>query len=168
MAGPTPSELPHGEWLETRAMYLSEAYDLNFEDCRNNLLKQETVLQKSADHDETVLWFEHDLFCQINMIYLLDWFSKQPLGETKLSLICIGEFPGVEDFRGLGQLTGKQLSSLFDGRHRVTEKEIGLAAQAWGAYCSTDLWLGGVHLNGADLWRWESHDNELTGVMRKG
>jgi hypothetical protein len=138
MAGPTPSGMSPDEWLATRARYLSDAYDLNLEDCRDNLLKQEAALQRFSEHDEAILWFEHDLFCQINLIYLLDWFAKQSLGKTKLSLICIGEFPGVEDFRGLGQLSGEQLTSLFDGRHRVTEQDFGLATQAWAAYCSAD------------------------------
>jgi len=138
MVGPTPSGLSTDEWFATRAKHLAEAYDLNVEECRNGLLKQEAILQSSLQHDEIILWFEHDLFCQINLIYLLDWFSKQPPERTKLSLICIGEFPGVADFRGLGQLTGKQMATLFDGRHLVTEKEFGLAAQAWAAYCSTD------------------------------
>lgn len=138
MAGPTPSGLSPDEWLITRASHLSEAYDLNLEDCLDNLQKQDAVLQSFSEHDETVLWFEHDLFCQINLIYLLDWFSKQSLGETRLSIICIGEFPGIEDFRGLGRLTGDELASLFSGRHEVTETDFGLANQAWAAYCSKD------------------------------
>jgi len=138
MAGPTPSGLSPDEWLTTRARYLSDAYDLNSEDCGMNLLKQEAALQNCSEHGETILWFEHDLFCQINLIYLLDWFSNQSRDKNKLSLICIGVFPGVEDFRGLGQLTGEQLASLFDDRHQVTQKEFGVAKQAWEAYCSTD------------------------------
>ncbi len=138
MAGPTPRGLSPDEWLTTRARYLSDAYDLNSEDCGMNLLKQEAALQNCSEHGETILWFEHDLFCQINLIYLLDWFSNQSRDKNKLSLICIGVFPGVEDFRGLGQLTGEQLASLFDDRHQVTQKEFGVAKQAWEAYCSTD------------------------------
>jgi hypothetical protein len=44
----------------------------------------------------------------------------------------------MEDFRGLGQLTGEQLASLFDRRHEVTDAELSLAARAWAAYCSAD------------------------------
>ncbi|HXU37366.1 MAG TPA: hypothetical protein VN937_13475 [Blastocatellia bacterium] len=138
MAGPTPKGLSPDDWLTTRASYLIAAYDLNSEDCRNKLLKQEAALQNCSEHDETILWFEHDLFCQINLIYLLDWFSKRPPGKGSLSLICIGEFSGVEDFRGLGQLTGEQLASLFDKRNHVSKREFDLATQAWAAYCSTD------------------------------
>jgi hypothetical protein len=138
MAGPTPNGLSSDEWFATRARHLAEAYDLNLESCRSDLLKQEGVLQRSLEHDEVVLWFEHDLFCQINLIYLLDWFSKRSLGKTKLSLICVDSFPGVEDFRGLGQLTGEQVASLFDGRCEIGNKDFAVAARAWAAYCSAD------------------------------
>ena len=138
MAGPTPSNLSSEEWIETRAKHLTEAYGLDLEECRNNALKQEATQRRFREHEEVVLWFEHDLFCQINLIYLLDWFSKQSLAKTRLSLICIDEFPGVEDFRGLGQLTGAQLASLFDKRQRVTDSELTVARQAWAAYRSSD------------------------------
>src|SRR5690348_3540514 len=66
MAGPAPGDLSPVEWIETRAQHLAEAYDLDFEESRNDLLKQEAVLKGFPKHDEIVLWFEHDLFCQIN------------------------------------------------------------------------------------------------------
>jgi hypothetical protein len=138
MAGPTPASLSGDKWMDVRAKFLSEEYDLKLDDCKSDLLKQEATLQRFSEYDEIILWFEHDLFCQINLIYLLGWFSKQPLDKTRLSLICIGEFPGVKDFRGLGQLTGEQLASLFDGRHEVTEQELRLASRAWAGYCSAN------------------------------
>ena len=136
MAGPAPEGLSLEAWREARAKFLADEYELKFEDCRKDLLQQEAALERFTEHDETILWFEHDLFCQINLIYLLDWFSKRPVDKTRLSLICVGEFPGVEDFRGLGQLTGEQLASLFGTRHEVTTEELGLAARAWAAYVS--------------------------------
>jgi len=68
------------------------------------------------------------------LLYLLDWFNGRDLGNTKLSLVCIGEFPGVEDFRGLGQLNAAQLASLFDQRREVTATEMALGSAAWEAY----------------------------------
>ncbi|HTF38568.1 MAG TPA: DUF1835 domain-containing protein [Blastocatellia bacterium] len=137
MEGPVPGGLSPDEWLEVRARFLAEAYE-KVENCKKDLRDQEAWLRRFSEHDETILWFEHDLFCQINLIYLLDWFSKQSMGKTRLSLICVGGFPGVEDFRGLGQLTGEQLASLFDRRHEVSEPELSLAARAWAAYWSAD------------------------------
>ena len=121
---------------ESSCEVFAEAYEVKLEDCEKNLLIQEAALAGFTEHDETILWFEHDLFCQINLIYLLDWFSKQSRGNTRLSLICIGEFPGKESFRGLGELTGEQLTSLFERRHEVADAEFELATRAWAAYCS--------------------------------
>lgn len=136
MEGPTPKGLSDDEWMTVRARFLAGAYEMASEKCEKDLREQNAWLSRFSEHDETILWFEHDLFCQINLIYLLDWFSKRSMEKTRLSLICVGEFPGVEDFRGLGQLTGQQLASLFDERHEVTEPELSLAARAWTAYCS--------------------------------
>ncbi len=136
MAGPTPRNLSLDRWIDVRAKHLSEAYEVSFDKCKKDLSALYAGLQTSSQHDEIVLWFEHDLFCQVNLIHVLDWFSKQALGKTKLSLICIGTFPGKKNFRGLGELTPAQLASLFDQRHEVSRVEINLAAEAWAAYCS--------------------------------
>ena len=135
MEGPTP-DTPGDEFRETRAQFLAEAYDIEIEKVKTDQRDQEAWLARISEHDETILWFEHDLFCQINLIYLLDWFSKRSPAPSKLSLICVDQFPGIEDFRGLGQLTGEQLASLFDKRHEVSQSKIALAARAWAAYRS--------------------------------
>jgi hypothetical protein len=85
-----------------------------------------------------VLWFEHDLFCQVHLIYLLNWFGQRQLGQTKLSLICIGEFPGKPNFRGLGELNSDELASLFPKRQPVTAEQLKVGAAAWQAYSSSD------------------------------
>lgn len=138
IAGPTPAGVLGEDWRRLRAAHLADAYGVDREQCEQGLLRQEEILSSYADHDELVLWFEHDLFCQVNLIYLLDWFNGRDLGATKLSLICIGEFPGVEDFRGLGQLNAEQLASLFSSRHEVTMAEMRLASAAWTAYRAPD------------------------------
>ena len=58
------------------------------------------------------------------------------MNKTKLSLVCINQFPAVGNFRGLGELNPEQLASLFETRHEVTDAELDLAVRAWAAYCS--------------------------------
>ena len=138
IAGPTPGGLTSEDWRRIRAQHLSDAYGVDNQECKRDLLEQEETLASFPDHEEVVLWFEHDLFCQVNLIYLLDWFSQRDLGKAKLSLICIDTFSGIQNFRGLGQLNADQLASLFGSRHEVTPAEMELAAAAWDAYCSPD------------------------------
>lgn len=136
ITGPTPSGLSDNAWRRVRSAHLSEAYGVDKQKCERDLLSQEETLGSFSEHDEVVLWFEHDLFCQLHLIYLLDWFSRRDLGKTTLSLISIGEFPGKENFRGLGELMPDELASLFPKRQRLTPAQIAIATAAWENYCS--------------------------------
>src|ERR1044072_5553833 len=139
ITGPTPAGVSGDEWLNLRARHLAEGYGADLQACEKDLLKQQEVLQSFAQHDEVVLWFEHDLFCQLHLIYLLNWFAtERATAKIRLSLICVGEFPGKENFRGLGELSPAELASLFPGRGEVTDTQLRTAGSAWGAYSSPD------------------------------
>ena len=136
--GPTLRDLSEEEWCRARTEYLSQSYGIDYDECQHDFLQQSETLKSFSEHEEVVLWFEQDLFCQLNLLYLLDWFSKAEPGNTKLSLINIGKFPGRENFRGLGELNADELASLFPQRHRVSPAELHLSREAWAAFCSPD------------------------------
>lgn len=72
------------------------------------------------------------------LIRLLDWFARRELGHTRLSLICIGEYPGVPGFRGLGEVQADQLGPLLDTRLDVLLPQIQLGHAAWRAFTGSD------------------------------
>ena len=85
-----------------------------------------------------MLWYEHDLFDQLNLIQVLTWIAGSDLMRREISLICIGSFPGRPDFKGLGELTPSELASLFETRQRVVNAQYTLAQRAWVAFRSSD------------------------------
>jgi hypothetical protein len=98
----------------------------------------QAILQKIDrvnEYDEVVLWFEHDLLCQINMMYLLNRLLMTDCQST-VSLICINHFPGITSFLGLGQLNPAQLASLFPYRRRLHSDDLQYAGVYWKAYNS--------------------------------
>jgi hypothetical protein len=95
-------------------------------------------LSRYDAYDEVVFWFEHDLFCQINLIFLLASFAHKQVGKTRLRLVCIGEFDGVKPFKGLGQLTGTQLAKLYPMGVTLTAQDLTTAEMAWRLVASTD------------------------------
>jgi hypothetical protein len=136
--GPAPNNIDDTEWRRIRAQHLSEAYSVEQAEIETELRAQEDKLASFAYYDEVVLWFEHDLFCHVHLIYLLDWFGQRHLEETKLSLIYVGSFPGRENFRGLGELSPEEMGSLFPSRQPVTTEQFNLANRAFAAYRSSD------------------------------
>jgi hypothetical protein len=136
--GPTPAGLSIEGWREVRAQFHAESRGLTLEEARRYLRACEETLIAVSRHNETVLWLDHRLSDQLILIKALDWFNRLHLDRARVSLICVGSYPGVSRFVGLGQLTAGQLASLADTRLRVSEAQFRLAGAAWSAFTSSD------------------------------
>lgn len=136
--GPAPAGLPPERWRKVRARYLAEAGYAGYDECLAELTDWDRAVEEARSYEEVVLWFEHDLFDQLLLIRLLDGFAAREIGPPRLSLICIGEFPGIEPFHGLGQLTPEQLGPLLETRQPVTREQLTLARHAWRVFCSPE------------------------------
>jgi hypothetical protein len=123
---------------EERAAYLEKAMGIPHRVYIENCEEQEKRLAGFRDYDDVVLWFEHDLFDHTMLCYLLDWFSRQKMGQTRLHLLCIGSFPGKPNFRGLGELSVRELESLAGTWQPVDREALELGSRAWAAYTSAD------------------------------
>jgi hypothetical protein len=135
--GPVPSGLSDEELVRVRAMYLAEPA-ANPDEVVAEFRKWGDPLERLTDYEELILWFEHDLFDQLNLIQLLDRIARRRRGSTRVSLISIDSFPGRLTFKGLGELTPEELGPLFDTRQPVGEDQYALAQRAWAAFRSPD------------------------------
>ena len=134
--GPAPAGLDAEAWRETRARFITGVGYATLEEARQYLKACEDTLTAFSQHEEVVIWLSHTLSNQLILIKVLDWFSRQDLGAVKLSLICVGRYPGINRFAGLGQLQAIQLVSLADTRLPVGEAQYRTARAAWNAFTS--------------------------------
>ena len=103
-------------------------------DPANDLRQWRATIERHESYDELILWFEHDLFDQLNLIQLLTWIRDYLPAAKPVSLICIGSFPGRPDFKGLGELTPDELASLLETRQPVSDPHYEVARRAWRAF----------------------------------
>jgi hypothetical protein len=137
--GPTPAGLPPAQWRACRARFVAAAGWATFDGALARLTEADTALESAARYKEVVLWFEHDLNCQLALIRVLDRL-RDLASATRLGLVCIDTYPGRSDFMGLGQLTPAELGGLFDTREAVSVAALDLAHAAWAAFCAPDPW----------------------------
>ena len=119
--------IPGEDWIERRARALNDGSDdSELLRTRTSLLEQEQALHEMPDRgEEIVLWFEHDLYCLVHLIYLL-----QRLGDPPLSLVWCPD--------PLGETEERSLYQQFESRRAVTPSMLSLAREAWAAYISAD------------------------------
>ena len=126
--GPVPRGLPLQELSRIRARFIAEFFEIPLSEV--SFVQRDEAISRFHDHHEVVLWFEHDLYDQLQLIQILDWFSHQDLGGTRLSLISVNTY--------LGPMHPEELRRLFDSRHEVTAHELKSAQAAWDAFCSPE------------------------------
>jgi hypothetical protein len=126
ITGPVlPGLRPH-EFLEERARFIAGYYGEHLLRTRNEILEQEQMLDAIRDEEEIVLWFEHDLFCLANFLYLLVRLSKA----RRLSAIWCP--------RPLGTMAEEELVTTYMSRAAVPPLMLRIAAEAWKAYTAPD------------------------------
>ena len=113
------------DWLASRARFLSESHEHDVLRISNSLFEQEQLLASLGSHDEVVLWFEHDLFCLIHLLYLV---QRVPLAKTYL----------VWHDHPIGELKPEDLWVVYRRRGAITADMVALARDAWRAYASSD------------------------------
>ena len=91
---------------------------------------------EAARDGEYVLWFEADLYDQLQIIQILARLTELGVPAERITLICIGEHAGIARFGGLGELTADQLRNLpaTDACARLTPAAMQLAVRAWDAF----------------------------------
>jgi hypothetical protein len=129
--GPVPGGLSDEELTEVRRRFLAGDTDVP---PQNDLRRWRQAIDAHASYDELVLWFEHDLFDQLNLIQILSWIRTRLPPAKAVTLVCIGSFPGHPRFKGLGELTPGELAPLFETRRPVRDAEYALAEQAWRSF----------------------------------
>jgi hypothetical protein len=134
--GPVPAGLSPDALAEVRARFIAERGWAPYEQVRAEVDARDRTL--AAAGGEVVLWFEHDLYDQLQLLQVMDRLAETDGARGRVSLVCIGSFPGVEPFHGLGQLTPEQLASLHPTREPVTDAQWALARAAWAAFRAPD------------------------------
>lgn len=124
--GPVPLTKTRQKLRRIRSRHFESLGWTSFDGAMSGFEKRERALQEPEKYNELQLWFEHDLYDQLQLIELLDYLSERPdwLGKTRL--VQFDQFLGRVDLTVLSEGTQKLLP--------VTARQIAIARQAWSTF----------------------------------
>ena len=133
--GPVPPQLALEQLSETRAHWLASQGLGTLEEIAQQLRERDDFLRRHTDFDEVVLWFEWDLYDQLQLIQILDFLADSTDEDraetgTRLSIVS---FEGY-----LGNLDPGLFAALFESRKQVTDDMLQAGRRAWTAFRSSD------------------------------
>lgn len=141
--GPVPN-VSDDLLVRVRAEFIADGLNLSADDVEADLKRWRAIIDNDDAYDELVLWFEHDLFDQLNLIQLLTRIGRDRRIRRRATLVSIDRYPGHEDFKGLGELSPSDIAALFQTRQPVSLQQFSLAAAAWDAFRSSRARLEGL------------------------
>jgi hypothetical protein len=126
-------------FLDARAEFLASCGWGGVGAIREDLAARDALFVDALREGRSVvLWFEHDLYDQLQLVDILALAGETGFDPRRLELIEVDSFPGMPRFRGLGELNPEQLESLWPQRRAVTDDDTGAAQRAWEAVRRSD------------------------------
>jgi hypothetical protein len=135
--GPVPAGLGDAELRRVRAEFLAGADGVDADQVRRRFSERDRALAANRGGDY-LLWFEADLYDQLQIAQILAALGRLGVEPGRLTLVCIGEYPGIAHFGGLGQLEPDQFPGLLDAATPLTAEALELGAAAWAALRADD------------------------------
>lgn len=92
--------------------------------------KRDAAVRGAVEFDEIVLWFEHDLYDQLQLLQILDALSRMSLAPGSISMVQTDHY--------LGLLDAEELSALYPKRRIVSDGAFATAREAWAVFAASD------------------------------
>jgi hypothetical protein len=135
--GPVPDGLDDDGLRRVRAEFLAGADGVDPVPVRRRFEERDRALAANRD-GRYELWFEADLYDQLQIAQILARLAELGVAPERVTLVCIGEHPGIAHFGGLGQLEPGQLPGLLGAAAPLTAEALDLGAAAWAALRAPD------------------------------
>jgi hypothetical protein len=135
--GPVPAGLNPAELRRVRAAYLEQAgLDLAAEADASFAARDQVLEAHTAG--AYVLWFEADLYDQLQLIQVVHRLAELDVAPAHITLVSIGEYPGLAHFGGLGELAPHALAGLRTDGRPLAPDTVQFAVDAWHAFTAPE------------------------------
>tara|TARA_R110002073_G_scaffold279026_1_gene442856 strand:- start:95907 stop:96746 length:840 start_codon:yes stop_codon:yes gene_type:complete len=124
-------------WLQRYSFFENE-FGVSKIDYYDKTIKELVRIEDLSDYNEVVLWFEFDLFCQINLIALCTYLLQSYRKDINYYLVCTGKVKGEKQLRSLADYASNEYPELFENRIKLSRHNLLYAQQCWNVYVANN------------------------------
>ena len=128
--GPVPQTKDRSELNRIRARHIASLGWSSEEGAYQRFKQRDRLLALHSNYDQLQLWFEHDLFDQLQLLQILDTVSEIPEWHEKTVLIQSDHF--------LAELPSDTLAEKVNARISIDRSHLHLAKRAWNVFRSSE------------------------------
>ncbi|POY35608.1 hypothetical protein C3K47_14525 [Solitalea longa] len=136
--GPVSASNEEDFWNQ-RTNYISTTYQVPEKEYRHQVVEKLYKIAQPFKYKEINLWFEFDLFCQANMVYILHRLNQFDLSHTKINWVQPQQNSAEEFFFGFSNINNQQLKDFFENRIELQTSDLTFGSKVWKAYTINDI-----------------------------
>ena len=137
--GPVSPTVGNDEFWGLRYGYFESELKINKIAYYDTAIKELIKIEDLSSYKEVVLWFEYDLFCQVNLMalctYLLNHYSKS----LNYYLVCVGRDKNSDSLLTLSDYASTTYQKLYDERIKLSRHDLLFARECWEQYVENDI-----------------------------
>ena len=144
--GKTTTDVGSENFWKNRFDFLNSSYKITKKKFIDFTLKEYRNLCNQKAQNEIILWFDYDLFSQINMLAVLSWLKRYRKGHH-ISLVNSEKVEDSNTICTISNLNSEQIIQHFKNRIELKQDDLEYADYIWQLYCSdSPLRLESVYL----------------------
>jgi hypothetical protein len=136
--GPVQKEVGSDKFWRSRYSFFENELGVSRLEYFDTTIREIIKIEDIAIYKKVVLWFEFDLFCQINLLALCTYLLKFYRKDTKYSLVCVGKEEGKKTLQSLSDYSPGEYQDLLDKSLKLSRNNLLFAEECWNLYVEND------------------------------
>lgn len=137
--GVIQNEIGSDAFWKSRYDFFESEFNVNKLEYFDKTIKELIKLEELSNYKEVVLWFEYDLFCQINLIAACSYLLKSFRKDIYYYLVCTGKEKGKDQLQTLSNYSPDEYRILYKNKVKITKNDLLFADGRWNLYIENDL-----------------------------
>lgn len=116
-------------FFHLRASYLEKTYAIPFDEYQKKSVTEFEKIQHIPDHSEVYLWFDYDLYCFVNLLFIVQLISQNKT--LKLFLVRPLRARGFRIWRGFDRHSKADLMQSYSQKISLKTSDLNTFFRLW-------------------------------------
>jgi len=136
--GPLENEVGSDLFWKKRYAFFEKEFDIEKIEYFDTTIKEFLKFEVIDGYKEVVLWFEYDLFCQVNMLAVCAFLLKNYKKDMFYYLVCTGTSNESTRMLTLADYSAEEYQNLYINKVKLTRHDLEFARACWSVFVNND------------------------------
>ena len=134
--GPIQKTIDCDSFWKDRYKFFKDNFEVDKLEYYDKTIKELLQIDDFNGSTDIVMWFEFDLFCQINLLGLCSFLLERYRKDNRYYLVCPGTSTASQEHKFLAEFTATDFAQLYRNKIKLTRNDLLFADKCWEVFSS--------------------------------